>query len=99
MIRGDQHGVGDREDGLLVTAVAHDAAVAGRERTVGRSNRRQRGFGERSPQPAIAAPSPPRPVFPRAFVVPRTEAGPPCPPAVTWGLASGPSRVADPHPG
>src|SRR4029453_13194439 len=76
MIRGDQHGVGDREDGLLVTAVAHDAAVASRERTVGRPNRRQRGFGESSPQPAIPAPSLPRLVFPSAFVVPGTEAGP-----------------------
>src|SRR2546425_1579649 len=85
MIRGDQHGVGDREDGLLVTAVAHDAAVAGRERTVGRPNRRQRGFGERRPQPAIAAPRLPRLVLPGAFVVPGTEAGPAGQVAGPWG--------------
>src|SRR2546428_11244412 len=76
MIRGDQHGVGDREDGLLVTAVAHDAAVAGRARTVGASNRRPRGFRERSPQPAIAAPSLSTLVFPRPFAAPGPEAGP-----------------------
>src|SRR6266566_2060693 len=99
MIRGDQHGVGDREDGLLVTAVAHDAAVAGRERTVGRSNRRQRGFGERSPQPAIAAPSLPRLVFPGAFVVPGTEAGPAGQVAVTGELTHVHSELRDQHLG
>src|SRR5437867_9578159 len=99
MIRGDQHGVGDREDGLLVTAVAHDAAVAGRERTVGRPNRRQRGFGERSPQPAIAAPSLPRLVFPGAFVVPGTEAGPAGQVAVTGELTHVHSELGDQHLG
>src|SRR2546428_13670799 len=99
MICVDQHGVADREDGLLVTAVAHDAAVAGGERTVGRPNRRQRGFGERSPQPAIAAPSLPRLVLPGAFVVPGTKAGPAGQVADPWGITPMPSRVSHYEPG
>src|SRR2546422_1416011 len=46
MIRGDQHGVGDREDGLLVTAVAHDAAVEGHGHNGGRSKIRPRRLWE-----------------------------------------------------
>src|SRR3989442_4087649 len=67
MICGDQHGVGDREDGLLVTAVAHDAAVTGGETTVVRPKLRHAGFSEPIPQPPTAPTTLPTLCLPVAF--------------------------------
>ena len=50
MVRGDQQSVRDREDRLLVTTMTRDPAIASGEGTVGRANRRERGFDERRPQ-------------------------------------------------
>jgi len=70
---GGCQSVGDRDDGLRVTAVPHHAPVAGGGppgRVAGRGEGR---FGKRGPQAAVAGASPSRPVPARALVTARAE--------------------------
>ena len=72
VVDGDEHGVGHRDDGLLVAAMLPDAAIVRGERALGRaSTGGEGGFDQGGAEPAVTPARLAGAVFARALVVPK----------------------------